>query len=244
MAEKNSNLWLFIVGALIIGVLAGGGTTFLLLKTNKVSDTLDVQSILPVKANNSVSDWLVKIDDYIITKSEFEDGFQYYMTQIPDSQRANLPSESVIKRQFLDNLIAQYVINLKAINEGIPASKEGQFLLKAALRQAIYSIYLQKSIPQDKSAFTPTKIELDQIYKQYEQQFNQRGWNADQRKQYMNQVVAPQLSQQKLQNWVSEFVGIAKENYKIKRNEELILKEGITSGQQSPLLLQPQQTNK
>ncbi len=236
MDDKKNLMWSFVIGALIIGILVGGGVSYLLLKTVKSGGT-DSVSFLPEKLNSGLSDWLVKIDDYMITKSEFQADYQYFISQIPDSQKASLPSENALKKQFLDNMIGQYVIVIKALNDGTVQSKEGQLLLKTALRQAVYQIYLQKYIPQDKSSFLPSKIELDQIYKKYEDQFKKSGMNEQQRKNYMDQVITPQLSQQKLQSWVADFVNVAKESYKIKRNEDLILKEGITAAPQSPLLL-------
>lgn len=223
MSEKNNTNWLFISLALVVGIIIGGGATYLLKSGSGSSGKAGSVNVYPSKANGS--EWLVKIDDYVITKPEFEDGLRYFMAQIPEQQRANLPNEAYIKKQYLDSLIGQYVIVLKAANDGSLNTKESQFIMSAAVRQAIYNFYLQKFIPQDKSAFIPSQAEINQYYNQNKAQFDRMGASADQIKQY----AINDLGQRKLQLWVSDFIEQAKESYKIQRNTDVLQKEGITA---------------
>lgn len=230
MGEKKLDFWLFVAGAFVVGLLAGGGILLLTQGGGPVGK--GVISLYPTKASAAGNDWLVKIDDYAITKAEFEEGYKYFLAQVPEAQRASLPDESVIKRQYFENLIAQYVIDIKALNDGIHKSPEGELLLKTALRQAIYQIYLQKNLPQDKSGFMPSKVEIDQYYMQNKAQFDKLGMKADQIKQYAIQ----EISQRKMQEWVATFIATKKESFKVQRNESLIQKDGLNGMTTTPSL--------
>ncbi len=237
MEEKvntlNSNVWLYVVIGFIVGVLIGGGVT-LALRGGSVSG--DSISLYPPKSSLVGGDWLIKIDDYAVTKSEFEEGYKYFLNQIPEQQRANLPPDT--KRLFFENLLSQYIINLKALKEGLPKTREGQLLLRTAIRQAIYQIYLTKNIPQDKNIFMPSQIEINDYYMRNKAQFDKLGLKSDQIKQYAIQ----ELSQQKMQLWVQGFVAQAKESFKVERNNAQLKQLGISVQQNAPVVL-PSTTN-
>ncbi len=233
MDEKKLNLWMFLVISFIVGIVIGGGLVFILKGGSTGADSV---SLYPPKSG---SDWLIKIDDYVITKSEYEEGFKYFLNQIPEAQRANLPPDT--KKLYFDNLLSQYIITIKALNEGLAKSKEGQLLLKTAIRQAVYQIYISKNLPADKSAFYPSKIEIDDYYLKNKAQFDRMGLKTDQIKQYATQ----ELSQQKMQLWVQGFVAQMKENFKVLRNNDLLQQEGISLQQQNnQILTLPPATNK
>jgi len=232
MEEKtvNSNIWLYVVLGFIAGILIGGGITLALRGGSTPGDTI---SLYPPKSSAVGNDWLIKIDDYAVTKSEFEEGYKYFMSQIPEQQRASLPPDT--KRLFFENLLSQYIINLKALKEGLPKTREGQLLLRTAIRQAIYQIYLTKNIPQDKSIFMPSQIEINDYYMRNKAQFDKLGMKSDQIKQYAIQ----ELSQQKMQMWVQGFVAQAKESFKVERNNDQLEQVGISVQQNAPVVLPP-----
>lgn len=224
---KIKESWQIYATTLMIGIVLGG-LVVLLLKGNGGFVAGGINPY-PPKASEVGGDWLAKIDDYAISKNDFDEGYKYFISQIPEAQRSKLPDESVIKKQYFDNLVGQYVITIKALNEGIANSKDGQMLLKTALRQAVYQIYLNKNMPQDPAVFMPSKMEIDQFNQQYMGQFDKLGYSAEQRRQ----AAIQQLSQTKMQQWAAEFVTQTKENYKVQRNNDLLNKEGfnqISSG--------------
>lgn len=219
--QKIKESWQIYAGTLMVGIILGG-LIVLLLKGNGGFIAGGINPY-PPKASEVGGDWLAKIDDYAISKADFAEGYKYFISQIPEAQRSKLPDESVIKKQYFDNLVGQYVITIKALNEGIASTKEGQMLLKTALRQAVYQIYLNKNMPQDPAVFMPSKIEIDQFNQQYMSQFDKLGYSAEQRRQ----AAIQQLSQTKMQQWAAEFVNQTKENYKVQRNVEQMNKEGF-----------------
>ncbi len=232
LIQKIRESWQYYAISLFIGIILGGGIMMLLKGGGFGGRGVDPY---PPRASAVGGDWLAKIDDYAISKADFEEGYKFFMNQIPAQQRMQLPDESVIKKQYFDTLVGQYIVTIKALNEGLAGSREGQLLLKTALRQAIYQIYLNKNIPQDPSVFAPSKAEIDQYNRQYSSQFDKLGLNAEQRRQYATQ----EISQRKMQAWAAEFINQIRENYKVQRNPDMMNKIGISQTPQGGGLLSP-----
>jgi hypothetical protein len=220
MSEKNSLLWAWIVVAFATGLVLGGGGVYLAKGGVSKKDCI---SLYPPKAKEVGGDWLVKIDDYAIPKSEFEAGFKLLFSQIPESQRLNLPNEKTLKAQYLDSLQSEYVLTIKALKEGIQNSDEAKALINSSLRGAIYRLYLKKNSPQDESVFKPSKVEIEEYYAKNKAQFEKLGWKADQIRRYAEQ----DLAQRKMQEWIARFVMAKKEEFKIEKNKQLLEKIGV-----------------
>ncbi|MGC8765248.1 MAG: hypothetical protein ACP5QT_05115, partial [Brevinematia bacterium] len=191
MSEKSSNFWLFVVVSFVCGLAIGVGAAFLITSISKKGVVAGEGSIslYPPKADSVKDDWLVKIDGYAIRKSEFEQGYKLFLSQVPESQRLNLPNESVLKYQFLENLQAQYILTIKALQDGIHKTDEGKFYINSAVRQAIYQLYLKNNLPKDENVFKPTKVELEEYYNRNRAQFEKLGMKADQIKRYAEQDI-------------------------------------------------------
>lgn len=229
MAEKKFGWWLMSL-AFAIGLLAGGGIVYFLTSGKKGGNTV---SLYPPKAKEIAGkDWLVKIDDYVITKEEFETGYQILLSEIPESQRLNLPDENILKAQYLDTLQSEYVLTITALKEGLHKTPEANVLINSAIRGAIYRLYLKKNSPKDVSVFKPTKVEIEEYYMRNKSQFEKLGWKADQIKRYAEQDIA----QKKIQEWVARFVLSKKEEFKIEKNKKLLEKLGISDVTSSQLI--------
>lgn len=223
MSDKNQTLWIFVSIAFVAGLLIGGGAIFL-LKGNNASSKI---SFYPTKSSAAGNNWLAKVDDYAITQEEFEDAFRLYMTQVPESYRASLPPEATLKAEYLNQMISEYAILIKALDSGLLNKKETALQFKAAMRTAISQLYLGQNAPQDPGAFMPTKAEKDAAYQQYKAEFTRRGYTAEQ----INQVLDQQLVQYKKQEWVARFVQQTKEGFKVQRNEAKINSLGLVPQQ-------------
>jgi RPA family protein len=228
MEKQKTIMIIIIIAAFIVGAGAGFATGFF-VKPNQISQS-GMVSLYPSSASEVGNEWLVKIDDYAISKKEFEEGFEYFMSQLKQmaaQQGMPEPSEEQYKTMYLDNLISQYVLVIQALKEETFADKENELLLKLAIRDAIYKVYLNKYLPEDEAVFQPSRVELNQAFNQYRDQFAQMGWSSEQIRQYLTQ----QLAQQKMQIWMQNLVNQTKERYKIERNRELLEKKGIRETQ-------------
>lgn len=214
--EKKENT-MILAGALVLGLLIGGGIMFFVKGGGNGSVNL-----YPTTSAQVGGDWLVKIDDYAIGKNEFDTGFKMAMNLYPEQQKAAYP-EGFWKQQYLDNLISQYVITLQAMKSGKFEQKEPKIYLQAAIRQAVYQIYLLQNIPQDNSGFAPSNDEISQYVAQNSTQMDRMGLNSEQRKMYAVQ----DLKNRKMKMWEAQFVERTKENFKIQRNDALLQKEGV-----------------
>lgn len=225
----DKNFWMYLTGALIAGILVGGGVVYF------VSGGLGGNGTLYMYPPKSSPDWLAKIDDYVITKADFEAGYQQVLSQIPEEKRPFIRPD--MKKQYFESLLKEYILCIKALNDGIQKTPENQIILKSYMRQLLSNMYLQKNAPTDKSIFLPSKIEVDAYYAQNKADLDKSGMKSDQLKQYIVQM----LGRQKEQAWIESLVTTVKESIKVERNNTGLLQEGVTAGdtQTPPLLQQP-----
>ncbi len=217
MSEKN-NLVIAIGLSFVVGLVIGGAIIFFTFGKKANANI----SLYPAKASEVGNDWLVKIDGYAISKNEFEEGYRFFLSQIPEQQRINLPNESILKYQVLENFISQYVLTVKALDSGIYNTPDSKLAVRLALRDTIYKLYL-KSMIKDESIFKPTKAEIEEYYMKNRQQFEKMGLKAEQIKAYAEQ----DLYNRKLQEWIAAFVTSKRQEFKIEKNEALMEKLGI-----------------
>ena len=218
MSEKKMDFWLFLAGSLIVGLIIGGGLTYALTKGSGTSGAVN---IMPSKSGQG-GDWLVKIDDMTITKSDLDDSYKMYIEQIPPEKRLD---EKSVKAELLESLISQYIILMKISTDNWLNTKEGKLMTRSSVIQS----FLVWNASKNQQAFIPTKPEMDTFYSQYKTQYDKSGMNSDQIKQDITQ----RLGSQKQQQWLAQFVSQVKESYKIQRNTPLIEKEGYGPGLQT-----------
>jgi len=221
MSAKNNLLWLWLGISFVVGLVVGGGGIYFV--TGGMAAKTGYVSVYPPKASSVGNDWLVKLDGYAIRKSEFETGYKFYLSQIPEAQRVNI-NEAALKYQFLESLQAQYILTLKAIESGVLNTEEANFYVSYSLRDSIYKFYLNNSLPKDKNVFLPTKVQIEEYYRMYRPQFEKMGMKAEQIKKYAEQ----DIYNLNLQKWVMQFINSKKEEFKIEKNKENLDKIGIS----------------
>lgn len=233
----NKNFWLYLIAALIAGILVGGGVVYFLNGNTGGTGSLNMY---PPKSS---ADWLAKIDDYVITKADFDQGFMALMAQIPEDKKAGLPQD--IKAQYFESLLKEYILSIKALNDGLQKDPTNQIMLKSLVRRYLSNLYLQKSAPLDKSGFMPSKMEMDAYYTQHKEELDKSGMKSDQMKQY----IAQDIERQKEQAWIEQLVTTLRDSIKVQRNNAALLSEGVTltpvnNSQLSPQSVLPSNSGK
>lgn len=215
----------FILGALLLFFIYSPG------KSAKSTISLDLPSIKELNDK-----YLARVEQYGISYDEFTNSLELVQKTLPPAQLAQLKAnESAFKAEILETLINQYVVVATAIEEGFLENEENYKQFQNALYQALSQLYISKNLPADKNAFAPSNPEIDQAYQQFGSELRARGFNAQQSREF----IINQLSQQKQQRWMVDFISKIKEGFRIERNNKLIEKEGIDPiGLQTPL--QPQ----
>lgn len=173
-------------------------------------------------STNETESWIIKVDDTVLSQKDLEVGYQLFLNQLPDKDKS-VSGDPTVKKQFLKNLILQDVVVLEAMQDGFFESEEDMAILKSVIRQAIYQLYLNRIIPKDQLQFMPSREEVNSYYELNKDRYAQMGLSADQIRQY----IASELSQKKLQLWVTDYLDKAKEKYRIKRNAEVLKKQGL-----------------
>jgi hypothetical protein len=217
-----------VVGALVVGGLIGAGIVLLAGGSSKIRSASGqgVVNLFPEKSTAVGNEWVVKIDDYAVSKKDFEEAakeafkaYRQQYDQLPAEQKAQIPmpDDSNFKKLYLEEIIKQNIVTLKAFTDNDFKAKVTPAMLSMMMRQALVQLYVQSKMP-DQTAFIPSKVEIDQYYKQNKEQFDKTGASATQIKDYITQ----QLARQKLQVWQNEFLQQAKEGFKITRNPEIV----------------------
>lgn len=166
--------------------------------------------------------WAISLDNTKIGLSEFQNGYKFFMKQIPEEQRKAMPDEATLKKQYFKDALMQYVVVLKAVGENVFSDEENQVLLNAALKQAVMQIYIKKYLPANKDAFKPSTAEINDFYEKNKAQFP-ANTPVDQIKAYITQ----QIGAQKMQLWLQDFLDKTKENFKVQRNNSVLTSAGF-----------------
>lgn len=161
--------------------------------------------------------WVVKIDNRIITLEEFEREFDVHVFSLPfdEAQKSKYESDVVNKKKFLTNLINEYLIYNKALNEGFEKRKEVQDLLRAVRRRAIIQVYLDEKIEPKLKDIPDDQIEA--IYNQNKKMY--AGVDIDMARQQIKML----LLQRQYNEYLNELVDELKGEAKVIKNEDVDL---------------------
>ncbi len=161
--------------------------------------------------------WVVKIDNRIITQDEFEREFDVHVFSLPfdEAQKSKYESDVVNKKKFLTNLINEYLIYNKALNEGFEKRKEVQDLLRAVRRRAIIQVYLDEKIEPKLKDIPDEQIEA--IYNQNKKMY--AGVDIDVARQQIKML----LLQRQYNEYLNELVDELKGEAKVIKNEDVDL---------------------
>ena len=181
----------------------------------------DERELLLVQAENKTQkkddQWVVKIDEKVITLNEFEREYHVHVYSLPleDTQRKEYEADPVNKKKFLTSLINEYLVYNKALNEGFEKRQDVQDLLKAVQRRAIIQVYLNDKI-ESKLVNVPDE-QIEAIYNQNKKMY--AGVDIEVARQQIKML----LLQRQFNDRLNELVDGLKGEAKVVRNEKFNL---------------------
>ena len=103
-----------LIGIIIIIILCGGLAPYITIQRNAGGP----RSFAQVKQDPST--WPVKIDGKTITLKEFEQEFNVHVYSLPivDEDKERYSKDEANKKRFLTNLVNEYLIFNKAVDNG------------------------------------------------------------------------------------------------------------------------------
>lgn len=213
-----------LVGGVLLGALAfsliGGG------KTKGIKAGVPSIAFAIREAKTLDDNTIAKIEDMGITLSDFSNAYESVQKTLPPQQLAAYKQqEGAFKAQVLENLINQNTVVAQALKEGFLNNPTNMDAMQNALNVALFQLYMANNAPTNEKAFVPSNPEIDQAYQQYGAQMRAQGMSAQQSREY----IIMQLSQQKQQVWLANFVTKIREGYRVERNTPLIEKQGIST---------------
>ncbi len=161
--------------------------------------------------------WVVKIDDTVITVSEFEKEFKVHVYSLPldNEQREKYQEDVNNKKRFLISIINEYLIYKRALKDKYNKREDVQDLIKAVTRRAIIQVYLNEKIEPKLTEIPDEQIEA--IYNQNKKLF--AGVDID----VARQQIRMQLLQKQYNDHLNELIDSLKGEAKVIKNNDINL---------------------
>ena len=173
--------------------------------------------IIAQTTKNKQGQWVAKIDNRTLSLEEFESEFDVHVYSLPidDEQKVAYENDVKNKKQFLTNLINEYLIYQKALNKGYDKRRDVQDLVQAVKRRAIIQVYLNEAIEPKLTEIPDEQIEA--IYNQNKKLF--AGVDVE----VAGQQIKMQLLQRQYNDYLNELIDGLKGEAKVIRNEDVKL---------------------
>lgn len=165
----------------------------------------------------SRENWVVKIDDKVITVEEFEREFNVHLLTLPlsEEQKEQYRRNEDNKKKFLSTLVNEYLIHQKAVSKGYLKKQDVQDLIKVVSRRAVNEIYLSDVIEPLMREIPDEQIEA--IYNNNRKVFS--GVDID----VARQQIKMQLFQQQYRDQLNQIIDELKGEAKVVRNDNITL---------------------
>lgn len=200
-----------IIGIIIIIILCGGLAPYITIQRNAGGP----RSFAQVKQDPST--WLVKIDGKTITLKEFEQEFNVHVYSLPivDEDKERYSKDEANKKRFLTNLVNEYLIYNKAVDNGYLKRKDVQALIEAVSRRAVLQVYLNDVIEPKLQEIPDEQIEA--IYNQNKKLY--AGVDIDVARKDIQMKLLQQQYNNRLNDLIDNLMGEAK----VIRNQDVQL---------------------
>ncbi len=200
-----------LIGIIIIIILCGGLAPYITIQRNAGGP----RSFAQVKQDPST--WLVKIDGKTITLKEFEQEFNVHVYSLPivDEDKERYSKDEANKKRFLTNLVNEYLIYNKAVDNGYLKRKDVQALIEAVSRRAVLQVYLNDVIEPKLQEIPDEQIEA--IYNQNKKLY--AGVDIDVARKDIQMKLLQQQYNNRLNDLIDNLMGEAK----VIRNQDVQL---------------------
>jgi uncharacterized protein YxeA len=209
--RKGEKMKRVLIGIIIIIILCGGLAPYITIQRNAGGP----RSFAQVKQDPST--WLVKIDGKTITLKEFEQEFNVHVYSLPivDEDKERYSKDEANKKRFLTNLVNEYLIYNKAVDNGYLKRKDVQALIEAVSRRAVLQVYLNDVIEPKLQEIPDEQIEA--IYNQNKKLYT--GVDIDVARQDIQMKLLQQQYNNRLNDLIDNLMGEAK----VIRNQDVQL---------------------
>ena len=131
-----------LIGIIIIIVLCGGLAPYITMQYNSIGPRSFAQT------GQDPATWLVKINGKTITLKEFEQEFDVHVYSLPivEEDKDRYAEDEANKKRFLTNLVNEYLIYNKAVDNGYLERDDVKALIEAVSRRAVLQVYLNDVI--------------------------------------------------------------------------------------------------
>ena len=222
-----------LVCGLVVGVLTGVLVSTLMKPKSPIAGDITSVPFALNQAKDLDDTLLAKVENIGIQVADFSNAYEAIQRTLPPQQVALYKQqEGAFKAEVFETMINQYVTVAQALKEGFLDDPENMRAMQNAMNGALQQLYVSKNLPTNANAFAPSTPEIDQAYRQYGAQMRAQGMSAQQSRDY----IIAQLSQQKQQIWMANFMRKIREGYRVERNNSVIEAQGIST---NPLDLMP-----
>jgi hypothetical protein len=130
------------IGIIIIIVLCGGFAPYITMQHNSIGPRSFAQT------GQDPATWLVKINGKTITLKEFEQEFDVHVYSLPivEEDKDRYAEDEANKKRFLTNLVNEYLIYNKAVENDYLERDDVKALIEAVSRRAVLQVYLNDVI--------------------------------------------------------------------------------------------------
>jgi len=131
-----------LVGIIIIIVLCGGFAPYITMQHSSTGPRSFAQT------GQDPATWLVKINGKTITLREFEQEFDVHVYSLPivEEDKDRYAEDEANKKRFLTNLVNEYLIYNKAVENDYLERDDVKALIEAVSRRAVLQVYLNDVI--------------------------------------------------------------------------------------------------
>jgi len=200
-----------LIGIIIIIIVGGGLAPYVTMQSKGVGHRSFAQT------KQDPSTWLVKINGKTINIKEFEQEFDVHVYSLPivDEDKERYSEDEANKKRFLTNLVNEYLIFNKAVDNGYLERDDVQALIEAVSRRAVLQVYLNDAIEPLLQDIPDEQIEA--IYNQNKKLYT--GVDID----VARQDIQMKLLQQQYNNHLNDLIDNLMGEAKVIRNKDVQL---------------------
>ncbi|MFC1503785.1 SurA N-terminal domain-containing protein [Spirochaetota bacterium] len=157
--------------------------------------------------------WLAKVDGITIHNEDLQNEYtlQIENSGLPQGQINRLIADENKKKEYLNQMVDQYVIYNLAKKDGMLTSKDFTKYLKIIMRNAVFEYYLRYKLLAE---IKVSEDEIEEYYNRNKEKYTKRFGSEEEME------IIQIIRKEKLKKSYAGFIENLRKNAEIKRNEE------------------------